>query len=122
MKKMEDILDKFINKEKMNEIKKKLFEKNKSDFFSELYEEFNVINEKYGNKLNSFSHKEITKKFDDYFKNNIIKYINDIYFENASLIIMKKLKEFFGEIISDNIKDEDIDDLVNSNLNNIIKT
>ena len=120
--KMEDILDKFINKEKMNEIKKKLFEKNKSDFFSELYEEFNVINEKYGNKLNSFSHKEITKKFDDYFKNNIIKYINDIYFENASLIIMKKLKEFFGEIISDNIKDEDIDDLVNSNLNNIIKT
>ena len=91
--KMDDILDKYINKEQMDKIKNQLFENNKNDFFNGLYEEFNII-----------------------------KYINDIYFENASLIIIKKLKEFFGEIISENIKDEDINDLVNSNLNNIIKT
>ena len=120
--KMDDILDKYINKEQMDKIKNQLFENNKNDFFNGLYEEFNIINQKYGNMLSNFSQKEIIKKFDDFFKKNIIKYINDIYFENASLIIIKKLKEFFGEIISENIKDEDINDLVNSNLNNIIKT
>ena len=64
---------------------------------------------------------EITKKFDEYFKKNIFKYIINLYFEKASLVIIKKCKDFFADIISKNVSDEDVDDLIKSNLNNVLK-
>jgi carbon monoxide dehydrogenase subunit G len=119
--KLDEVISKFISKEKMDDIKKELLKENKSDFFNELYEVFNEVNEKYGNMLTNFSDKEITKKFDEYFKKNILKYITNIYFEKASLIIIKKCKDFFADIVSKNVTDEDVDDLIKSNLNNVLK-
>lgn len=118
---LNDILTRYTNKDKMEEIKKELLEKNKSAFYDELFEEFNDINQKYGNKLTNFSMKEIFGKFGDYFNNNISKDIVNIYFEKASLIFIEKCKEFFGEIIGTNVRDEDIENLVNSSLNNKFK-
>ena len=119
--KLDEVISKFISKEKMDDIKKELLNENKSDFFNELYEVFNEVNEKYGNMLTNFSDKEITKKFDEYFRKNILKYITNIYFEKASLIIIKKCKDFFADIVSKNVTDEDVDDLIKSNLNNVLK-
>lgn len=119
--KLDEVISKFISKEKMDDIEKELLKENKCDFFNELYEVFNEINEKYGKILTNFSNKEITTKFGEYFKKNILKYINNIYFEKASLIIIKKCKDFFADIISKNVTDEDVDDLIKSNLNNVLK-
>ena len=119
--KLDDVISKYISKEKMDEIKKELLKEKKSDFFDELYEKFNEINEKYGKILTNFSNMEITKKFDEYFKKNIFKYIINLYFEKASLVIIKKCKDFFADIISKNVSDEDVDDLIKSNLNNVLK-
>ena len=119
---LDSIISKYNNKDKMNEIKNKLLEQNTNYFFNGLFLEFNEINEKYGRKLSNFSMSEINKKFDNYFISNIIGYINKKYFEKVSSIILEKLKAFFGEIISKNIKDEEIDNIVNTNMSNILKT
>ena len=118
---LDDVISKYISNEKTDEIKNELLKENKSDFFDELYDVFNEINEKYGKILTNFSNKEITKKFDDYFKKNILKYIKNIYFEKASLVILKKCKDFLADIISNNVTDEDVDNLIKTNLNNALK-
>ena len=118
---LDDVISKYISHEKTDEIKNELLKENKSDFFDELYDVFNEINEKYGKILTNFSNKEITKKFDDYFKKNILKYIKNIYFEKASLVILKKCKDFLADIISNNVTDEDVDNLIKTNLNNALK-
>ena len=111
---LDDVISKYISNEKTDEIKNELLKENKSNFFDELYDVFNEINEKYGKILTNFSNKEITKKFDDYFKKNI-------YFEKASLVILKKCKDFLADIISNNVTDEDVDNLIKTNLNNALK-
>ena len=118
---LDDVISKYISNEKTDEIKNELLKENKSDFFDELYDRFNEINEKYGKILTNFSNKEISKKIDDYFKKNILKYIKNIYFEKASLVILKKCKDFLADIISNNVTDEDVDNLIKSNLNNALK-
>ena len=119
---LDSIISKYNKTDKMDEIKNKLLEENTNHFFNELFLEFNEINEKYGRKLSNFSMSEINKKFDSYFKSNIISYISKKYFEKASSIILEKCKVYFGDIISKNIKDEDIDNLINTNMSNILKT
>ena len=118
--KLDDVISKYISNEKTDEIKNELLKENKSDFFNELYDRFNEINEKY-DKILTNSNEEISKKFDDYFKKNILKYIKNIYFEKASLVILKKCKDFLADIISKNVTDEDVDNLIKSNLNNALK-
>ena len=118
---LDDVISKYISNEKTDEIKNELLKENKSNFFDELYDRFNEINEKYGKILTNFSNKEISKKIDDYFKKNILKYIKNIYFEKASLVILKKCKDFLADIISNNVTDEDVDNLIKSNLNNALK-
>ena len=118
---LDDIMSKYNNKETLDEIKNKLYEQNKVNFNNKLLEEFNVINEKYGNQLSYFSNREIYKKFDDYFASNIIGYINQLYFGKACSIILEKLKDFFGEIISSNINDKEIRKLVKINMDNILR-
>jgi len=117
---LDDVISKYISNEKTDEIKNELLKENKSDFFDELYDVFNEINEKYG-KILTNSNEEISKKFDDYFKKNILKYIKNIYFEKASLVILKKCKDFLADIISNNVTDEDVDNLIKTNLNNALK-
>jgi len=118
--KLDDVISKYISNEKTDEIKNELLKENKSDFYNELYDRFNEINEKY-DKILTNSNEEISKKFDDYFKKNILKYIKNIYFEKASLVILKKCKDFLADIISKNVTDEDVDNLIKSNLNNALK-
>ena len=97
---LNNIITRYTNKDKMKEIKKNLFN-------NELLEEFNDISQKYGNRLSNLSMEEIYTKFDDYFNANIIQDIVNIYFEKASLIFIEKCKEFFGEIIGTNVRDEE---------------
>ena len=118
--KLDDVISKYISNEKTDEIKNELLKENKNDFSNELYDRFNEINEKY-DKILTNSNEEISKKFDDYFKKNILKYIKNIYFEKASLVILKKCKDFLADIISKNVTDEDVDNLIKSNLNNAFK-
>ena len=118
--KLDDVISKYISDEKTDEIKNELLKENKSDFSNELYDRFNEINEKY-DKILTNSNEEISKKFDDYFKKNILKYIKNIYFEKASLVILKKCKDFLADIISNNVTDEDVDNLIKTNLNNALK-
>ena len=118
---LDEIMSKYNNKEKLDEIKNKLYEQNKENFNNKLLEEFNVINEKIGNQLSHFSNREIYKKFNDYFASNIIGYINQLYFGKACSTILEILKDFFVEIISSNIKDEEISKLVKINMKNILQ-
>ena len=76
---MDEIISNYNSKEKMDEIKNKLLEQNSGYFGNELFEEFNAINEKYGNKLSNFNIREINKKFSEYFTSNIIGLINKIF-------------------------------------------
>ena len=119
---LDEIFLKYNDKEKLEEIKNKFLLLNKGIFFEELSALFNSINEKYNNMLPNVNLMEIiNKKFNDYFKLNFTKYIKSLYLEKSSFICIEKLKEFIRELISQNIKDKDIDELVNSNVNNINK-
>ena len=120
-KSLENILLEYISNNKLNDIKNKILEENISKFYKGLFEGFNSINEKYGNILTNFSINEINNKFDEYFTSNIKNFIINKYFEEAGLIFNKKCKEFFGELIGKNIKDEDIEELVNSNVDDTLK-
>ena len=118
---LDDIFSKYSDKEKLDEIKNKFLGLNKGIFIEELSGLFNLINEKYNNMLPNVNLMEIiNKKFNDYFKLNFTKYIKNLYFEKSSFICIEKLKEFIRELISQNIKDKDIDELVNSNVNNLL--
>ena len=119
---LDEILSKYSDKEKLDEIKNKFLGLNKGIFFEELSVLFNSINEKFNNMLPNVNLMEIiNKKFNDYFKLNFTKYIKHLYLEKSSFICIEKLKEFIRELICQNIKDKDIDELVNSNVNNINK-
>ena len=118
---LDEIMSKYNNKEKLDEIKNKLYEQNKENFNNKLLEEFDVINEKYGNQLSNFSNREIYKKFNDYFASHMIGFINQLYFGSVCSRLLEKFKEFFGEVISTNIKDEEIDKLVKINMKNILQ-
>ena len=118
---LDDIFSKYSDKEKLDDIKNKFLGLNKGTFIEELSGLFNLINEKYNNMLPNVNLMEIiNKKFNDYFKLNFTKYIKNLYLEKSSFICIEKLKEFIRELISQNIKDKDIDELVNSNVNNLL--
>ena len=109
-------------KNKINIYKLYLFEEIKDKNHSQLYKEFNIINEKYGKKLDDFKIEEtFREKYNEYYKTNIEEYIKEIIFENVSLKFLEKCKTFFAELICSDIKDEEIDDIVKSNLDNIFK-
>jgi hypothetical protein len=104
-------------------IVKSLKKEMKEKCMNRIKEEFIIMNSRYDNKLQfNFMVDEYAFdiEFEDYCKPKISKEINNLLLEKASLIFLEKSKKFFSEIISENVKDEEIDDLVNKNLDIIL--
>ena len=103
-------------------IKNKILEDNKGNWSLKLFQEFKKIDSKYDKQLDdSTVTEDLTEKFDEYFDTTIKKYIQKIFYKNASNIFINKIKKLFSEIICNNIQDSDIRDLVGSNVRNIMK-
>ena len=88
-------------------------------------EQFIIFNAKYDNLLkrgsNDYDEYIINEKFENFLMPKINEEINNIVLEKASLIFMENIRKFFSEIISENIKDEEIEDLAASNVDKILK-
>ena len=88
-------------------------------------EQFIIFNVKYDNLLkrgsNDYDEYIINEKFENYIVPKINEEVNSIVLEKASLIFMENIRKFFSEIISENIKDEEIEDLAASNVDKILK-
>ena len=118
---LDEIISKYNSQKELEEIKNKIFEKNKEYLYNELVHAFNSINPKYKNRLGNFNTNEINQMFDEYFVSNIYSSINKFYLEKAFNIIFEKCKKFFEEIIVKNIKEEEIENLVQKNKENLFK-
>ena len=65
---------------------------------------------------------EILKiKFDKFFRPKIQEELYKIFLEKASLIFIKISKIVIGEKISEKIQDKEINELANSNINNLLQ-
>ena len=100
---------------------KKIYEEKSMD---KINDAFINLNAKYDNILTYDNWKEqynFYQKFEEYLEPKINEDIYKFVVEKASLIFLEKCKEFFSEIISDNVTDEEIEDLVNTSVNKILK-
>ena len=60
-------------------------------------------------------------KLNNYYDTKITEDIRKLILENASLLFIEKSRDFFSEIISDNVEDEEVEDIANSTLDNILE-
>ena len=91
---------------------------------NKINKEYLNINATYNNQLvydSSYEEYNFITKFEEFFKDKINESVNNILLGKASLIFLKRSKHFFSEILSENIKDEEIEDLANSNVEKILK-
>jgi hypothetical protein len=99
--------------------------KNKEKSLDKINEQFIIFNAKYDNLLkpNSNVYEEyiINEKIEDYFMPKINDEINKIVLEKASLIFMENVRKYLNETISENVKDEEIEDLAALNVEKILK-
>ena len=113
------------NKEKLNKkIMKSLNKENKDKIMNKINEGFIILNSKYDNllKYNSwYEENNYNLKLIEYFKEKINIDVNNLILEKASIIFLEKSIIFLSEIISENVKDEEIQDLVDSNVDKILK-
>ena len=120
-----DSLEKIVSdsKERLNfDVKKKFFDENKNNGLNKLYEEFGNINADYDGQIKDSSMKDsFIIKLNNYYETKITEDVQKIILENASLIFIEKSRDFFSEIISDNVKDEEVEDIANSTLDNILE-
>ena len=120
-----DSLEKIVSdsKERLNfDVKKKFFDENKNNGLNKLYEEFGNINAEYDGQIKDSSMKDsFIIKLNNYYETKITEDVQKIILENASLIFIEKSRDFFSEIISDNVKDEEVEDIANSTLDNILE-
>ena len=101
-------------------VKTKLLDEYKEKWVIKLYKEFRIINNEYDKQLDDSSiNDDLMDEFYEYFSTNIEGYIKKIFIAKASLIFIAKIKIFFGGLICDDIKDEEIEDIVKKNLENI---
>ena len=86
-------------------------------------EEFIILNARYNNDLQvNMRLVEILKiKFEKFFKPKIQEELYKIFLEKASLIFIKITKIFIGEKISEKIEDKEINELADSNINNLLQ-
>ena len=120
----EKVISSYI--EKLNiKIINELKDKNKEKSMDKINEQFIIFNAKYDNLLkrgsNDYDEYIINEKFENFLMPKINEEINNIVLEKASLIFMENIRKFFSEIISENIKDEEIEDLAASNVDKILK-
>ena len=112
-------------KEQLNEKIMEYFKKQYKDkSMNKINKEYLNINTTYNNQLvydSSYEEYNFITKFEEFFKDKINESVNNILLGKASLIFLKRSKDFFSEILSENIKDEEIEDLANSNVEKILK-
>ena len=117
-------IEKYIldNIEKMNEkIKNILIEKYEDKSINKIYENFNNFNLKYDKKLNDNNMKEyFISKFNEFFENEITKKISKIITGKSLKIFLDKSIDIICELISNNISNEELEDLVKYNINNLL--
>jgi hypothetical protein len=121
---IEKVISRYIEKLNINIINE-IKNKNKEKSLDKINEEFIIFNAKYDNLLkqntNDYEDYVINEKFENYFIPKINEEVNKIILEKASLIFMENIRNFFSDIISENVKDKEIEDLAASNVDKILK-
>ena len=116
-------LSHFITKVMNNskkEVKIKLLDEYKEKWEIKLNKAFRIINNEYDKQLdNSSIDDDLMDEFNEYFSTVIEGYIKKLFITKASLMFIAKIKIFFGGLICDDIKDEELNDIVKKNLENI---
>lgn len=101
-----------------------LKKENKEKSMNKINEKYLNNNAKCDNQLvynSSVEEYNFMAKLEKYFECKINEELNKILLEKASLRFLEKSKEYFGEIICENIRDEEIREVVDSNLDKILK-
>jgi predicted GTPase len=105
-----------------DDVKKKFIDENQSNGLTKLYEEFGNLNTEYEGQIKDSSIKEsFCVKLNKFYETKIIEEIRKVILESASLLFIEKSRDFLSEIISDNVKDEEVDDIANSTLDHILE-
>jgi len=105
-----------------DDVKKKFIDENQSNGLTKLYEEFGNLNTEYEGQIKDSSIKEsFCIKLNKFYETKINEEVRNIILENASLLFIEKSRDFLGEIISDNVKDVEVDDIANSTLDHILE-
>ena len=104
-----------------SDVKEKFIKENKKNGIYKLYEEFENINTNYDGQIKDSSMVEsFMTKLNNYYEAKITKDINKLILENTFLLLIEKYRDFFSENISENVKDEEVEDLSNSTLEHIL--
>ena len=121
-KDLENIINSYIDN-LIPKIIENIININIENIIEKINEEFIILNARYNNDLQvNMRLVEILKiKFEKFFKPKIQEELNKIFLEKASLIFIKITKIFIGEKISENIQDKEINELANSNINNLLQ-
>jgi len=118
-------LDILVSKEIENikrDLKVKILEENKETWVIKLYKEFRAINNIYDKQLDDSSiTDDLMEKFDEYYSHKIGDFIKKIVYANISQLFIERIKIFFGKIIGENVLDEEIKDVVDSNIEKVFK-
>jgi len=108
--------------ESMNEkVKNILIEKYEDKGIIKLNDAFNSLNSKYDNKLNDSNSKEnFNNKFEEFCENEVTNKISKVIIGEFLKIFLNKSFEIISELISDNISEEDLEGLANTNIDNLL--
>ena len=121
-KDLENIINSYIDN-LIPKIIENIININIENIIEKINEEFIILNARYNNDLQvNMRLVEILKiKFEKFFKPKIQEELNKIFLEKASLIFIKITKIFIGEKISEKIEDKEINELADSNINNLLQ-
>ena len=112
-----EIIEKQIINSLLNQNKNKIMEKIKQEFI--------IINAKYDNSLKNYfdAYEEaiLKSKFEEYFIPKIKEEIEKLFLEKVYLIFLEESKNILSKKISENVKNEEINDLVDLNIEKILK-
>ena len=117
---LDNTISKLI-KEEDNDIKENILKNNRDTWLIKLYKGYQVINYKYNGQLENKSiEANLIERFNEYYETKISDYIKKIIFFKASTLLIEELKKFIAQIISENMKDKDIEEISKSNVEKIL--
>ena len=121
-KDLENIINSYIDN-LIPKIIENIININIESIIEKINEEFIILNARYNNDLQvNMRLVEILKiKFEKFFKPKIQEELNKIFLEKACLMFIKITKIFIGEKISEKIEDKEINELADSNINNLLQ-
>ena len=107
----------------MNDDIKKIYkDEYENNGINRIYKEIEGLNVKFKGQLKDSSLKEnFVLKFNNFYDEKIIWEIRKKMFKKASIIYMKESLEFFIEFLSENITEEELEDIANSTLDNLLR-